>query len=303
MSTSSLRPIEATFQEQEQPGTVQRFPTQPELDIGYSSHQGHNPRYTINEDHCSVVQKSDSSGQLLCTLAVVADGIGGMAYGEVASGSAARVWTDATIPHTAIRDASTQADWTNELAWRANKAVIERLGVGRGGSTLSAALFVGNRFTIAHVGDSRAYLITADRRLVQLTNDHSLVAAMVASGVLTSAEAETSSARNQILRSLGAVENYQSNYIDDLSHRHGLTGKRAYALEPGEALLLVSDGVWGELPTNDFSNIVRGNTGAAALCEALVAGALEAGGSDNASAAVVARCFSEEAPRNNPSAP
>src|SRR5207237_4537913 len=104
----------------------------------------------------------------------------------------------------------------------------------------------------AHVGDTRAYLLR-DGQIVQLTRDHSLVAAMVASGMLTAAEARGHPASSQVLRSLGGQRQLPDDYIDDLSAAHGST---TLDLRPDDYLLLCSDGVWGTLEDSDLARIV-----------------------------------------------
>ena len=130
-------------------------------------------------------------------LYAVADGMGGHRGGEVASQLALE-----TIEDLFRTDAGSLADQVRE----ANRAVFDQsqedTAVSGMGTTLTAALVEGSELKLAHVGDSRAYLLRAGA-LRQLTADHTLVARMVKAGEITEAEAEVHPHRNVLTRSLG----------------------------------------------------------------------------------------------------
>src|SRR5919197_4146687 len=133
-------------------------------------------------------------------LFAVADGMGGAQAGELASSLAA----------AALRDEGSRGggeERVDELIQQANRRVYERQARDSSatgmGTTMTVALVEDGHVAIGHVGDSRAYLIR-DRRLEQLTEDHSLVAELVRSGKLSPEEAEAHPQRSVITRALGS---------------------------------------------------------------------------------------------------
>src|SRR3990170_7552045 len=170
-------------------------------------------------------------------LFVIADGMGGHRGGEVASTLAVE-----TMEHLFSRGEGTLA----ELVREANRAVFERSMLERAvagmGTTLTAAVIEGDRVHLAHVGDSRAYLLR-DGELRQLTEDHTLVHRMVMDGELTEAEAEVHPHRSILTRSIGVDGNVDVDEID-------LDAK------PGDRLLLCSDGLTGMLPDAEIERIL-----------------------------------------------
>ncbi len=192
-------------------------------------------------------------------LGIVADGMGGAQAGEVASGIAV---TDA--PLYVIENLATVAgaNAVEPLLKRglelANKSIYEqarkRSGQHGMGTTATFALLAPNmeRVWLAHIGDSRAYLLNRlgvamkggdNRTIVQLTTDHSVVARLVELGQLTPAEAANSPHRSVLYRSLGTDANSE---VDTCS----------YPLQSGDRLLLCSDGLQAHLKASDIANIV-----------------------------------------------
>jgi PPM family protein phosphatase len=261
--------------------------SKPIFHVGAATTVGLNPDRPINEDSygyvCEVMENYGGAVQLL--RACVADGMGGEAAGELASKAAVQAFCSAAPSHP-LDSAQAQADWTLQLAWQANQAVLEALSGQDGGCTFTAAILFGDRLSLAHVGDTRAYLCRAGN-LTPLTKDHSLVSAMLASGMITEKEAETSPDRNKVLRSLGSVRQQKENYIDDLSiTMHEPTLK----VEPGDIITMVSDGVWGEVKEERLLGVIKANPAdAQAIANGLVKEALEAGAPDNATALIVMR--------------
>src|SRR5256712_754462 len=164
---------------------------------------------TNNEDCYRIVAPQN--------LFVLADGMGGEAHGEVASALA----VETVVKHCLDADAnpaslvlgemqpgwstktkrlSTAVHLANENIFKSAEENPERHGMG---ATLTAAWIDGTKLSIAHVGDSRAYLLRSGS-LLQLTRDHSLVAEQVRRGILTAAEAEESEMQSVLLRALGA---------------------------------------------------------------------------------------------------
>ena len=259
----------------------------PMFQIGATTTVGLNVDRPVNEDGYGygydVVESYDGLSQML--RACVADGMGGEAAGERASRAAVETFCRDT-PSRPLDTAQAQAEWTLHLAWRANEAVLEVLSGQDGGCTLTGVVMMGNRLSLAHVGDTRAYLASG-QGLAPLTKDHSLVNALLANGMITAEEAQTSPDRNKILRSLGSVRRVQAGYIDGLEPVHSA---RTMTLAAGDTLILMSDGVWGEVDDARLRILVEHHADdSQALAEALVDEALQAGAPDNATALVVKR--------------
>jgi serine/threonine protein phosphatase PrpC len=234
-----------------------------------------------NEDALFVMQGNSAGDHSLPSfgLFVVADGMGGHRAGEVASAISVRKVahriTQETILH--LFDGANSADLPpiQELVRKAledaNDAVVER--VPGGGTTLTAALLLGQQVTIGHVGDSRAYLISEKESKV-ITRDHSLVERLRELGQLTESEAANHPQRNVLYRAIGQGANLE---VDVASHPI-----------PHDAYMLVcSDGLWGVVPDSEIQRIVLGSANPQVACETLVQAANAAGGPDNITAIII----------------
>ena len=213
-------------------------------------------------------------------LFIVADGMGGHSLGERASSVAARAVAksvlDEVLPSLladpqADVERPTLTDVMERAMARGNNAVVD--GVPEGGTTLTAALILGDQLILSHVGDSRAYLF-ADGLADQLTRDHSLVQRLVEMGQITEDEAAVHQQRSVLYRAVGQGEGLE---VDVVLRR----------LSPGTILLICSDGLWSLLPTHLIQQIIRQSSSIQAACEALVKAANEAGGPDNITAVLV----------------
>lgn len=262
-------------------------PPLPVLQIGADSSIGLNLTRTANEDAYGYVmrQSEDDSGTYQLLLACVADGMGGMEAGELASQAAVTAFLSASPPHP-IDNPQSQAEWNLQLVHLANTAVIEGLNGLQGGCTLSSVVMRGNRYSLGHVGDTRVYL-WSQGQLTQISRDHSLVAAMVASKMITPEEAEVSPDKNKILRSLGSLRQMPADYADSLQQTsQAWTG----LLGAGESLVLVTDGVWGEVSHSQMASLLQARpANPQEAAEALVQAAVEAGAPDNATALIIYR--------------
>jgi protein phosphatase len=200
---------------------------------------------------------------------MVADGVGGGPQGELASRTA--VETVAAL--MAGGRWSDPASALSEVFGRASKAVFD-IGNGAVATTMVAVLIAeaDGSMTIANVGDSRAYLI-ADGQAFQVTEDHSIVAARVAAGLITVAEARVAPDRNLITRTIGSDPDAE---VDIFNPR---------PLEPSERLLLCSDGIHGMIEDDVIGRIASASA-LGAVPAALIAAANEAGGRDNATALI-----------------
>jgi serine/threonine protein phosphatase PrpC len=220
-------------------------------------------------------------------LSLIADGMGGAKAGEQASGIAAEVTriqlqsgVDGQRPpddeawQALLREAARAA---NRRVYEQSRANIDHKGMG---TTLTVALIVGDRLYIASVGDSRAYLINAGgvtedgATAAQLTSDHSLVARLVDIGQITAEQARTHPQRNLLYRSIGTDPSVE---VDTFSEQ----------LEPGDILLLCSDGLVNHVRDEEIARSVLEQSDPNRACEQLVALANERGGRDNISVVIV----------------
>ena len=200
----------------------------------------------------------------------VCDGMGGHAAGEVASSIA--VETIARMaPHTA--DAAMLASAVEA----ANAAVIEAAAHGRGkpgmGCTATTAYIDGHSLAIAHVGDSRAYLLHGGT-LIRVTHDHSFVEELVDAGEITADEARVHPNRSVITRALGSDP---AMYAD-----HFMLN-----IDQGDRLILCSDGLSGMVPDREIERVATESETPQLAADNLVDAALAAGGADNVTVVVV----------------
>lgn len=207
-------------------------------------------------------------------LYVVCDGMGGAAGGEIASQLA--VETFLAIARQELHSGTPTSEALQRAVAAANRAVVARAQWDiryRGmGSTLVAARIFYNHVTVINVGDSRAYLVR-NGDPTQLTQDHSVVAERVRAGLMTSAEAETSSMQSVITRAIGA----EADVHPDL---YELT------LNPEEILLLTSDGLTRSVQLHEIADIVS-RYPAHEASEHLIALANRHGGQDNITCIVI----------------
>jgi PPM family protein phosphatase len=213
-------------------------------------------------------------------LFLVADGMGGHQHGEMASGVAIRAMSNYIVSqlYTPLLNLTpkTPEESLQEImetaVQKAHQAILKQ--APGGGSTLTGVLALGEQLTIAHVGDSRAYLVHQDGNLEQLTRDHSLVKRLVELGQITTDEAAIHPQRNVLYRALG-----QGEPIDaEIS---------TAPLPPSGQLLICSDGLWGFVPDEEMSRIITTSPSPAEACQILVEAANQAGGPDNITAILV----------------
>lgn len=213
-------------------------------------------------------------------LFIIADGMGGHQFGEVASAVSVRAMSNYVIKklflpwlgqaNTGLQDSL--HDVMQEGLYEAHRIIMK--DAPGGGTTLTAALILGNRVTITHVGDSRAYLIQSDRETKILTHDHSLVKRLQELGQLTAEEAANHPQRNVLYRALGQGEPFEPD-ID------------TYPLPTSGYLLICSDGLWGVISQNEILDIIANNEDPQKTCQSLVDAANTAGGPDNISVILV----------------
>lgn len=205
---------------------------------------------------------------ILTTVFAVADGMGGHRGGEVASAAALEplVALDGqgfASPEAALDTLSRAALAANTVVSRRSRDEPELEGMG---TTLTAVLVEGADAHLVHVGDSRAYLLRAGT-LAQLTEDHTLVQTLIDQGRITRAEASTHPHRSVITRAIGVASDVE---VDAFT----------LALEPGDVLLLCSDGLTGVVSDEEIAEVLT-TVDAHAAVDALIARANAAGGPDN----------------------
>lgn len=157
-------------------------------------------------------------------------------------------------------------------------------GGARMGTTFTGALVINDELAVAHVGDSRGLLVR-DGKLTPLTLDHSLVASLVRVGQMTEEEAAVSDERNVLIRCIDARVPMDESGFDSLVAIGYEDGR--LKLRAGDAVLILSDGVWGVLSDDDLLKVVEENEGSQAVADQIVLTALQSGSDDNSTAMVV----------------
>lgn len=240
-----------------------------------------------NEDSC-LVFSSESGGHFPLMpfgLYLVADGMGGHDSGHLASKVASRtaaqhILREIYLPYLSIEDSLKSKDiqqLMKDAVMAAHNAVYNPDPAKDGGTTLTAAVIVGQELHIAHVGDSRAYCLT-DGVLKAVTIDHSLVQRLQDEGQLTAEEAQHYQYRNVLLRALGQEDPLE---IDTYQYTLPQRGK----------LLLCSDGLCGLVGDQDLQSIMNEPVSPQLIARQLIAAALSVGGYDNITAVVVEFSF------------
>ncbi len=239
-----------------------------------------------NEDNYLVDKKLN--------LFIVADGMGGHAAGEVASGMAVRTVRDAVAKNRDMIDQFDQGDasitrrdvlnileFAVQQACHAVHTVSEAEPEKRGmGTTLTALLVAGERGFIAHVGDSRIYMLR-DGRVHLLTDDHSVINELIKRGRLKKEDAESSPYKNAVTRAVGVFESVEVDTLD-------------FEVLPGDRFLLASDGLHGYLQEAEIPKLIEQAETDEDPTGGLIEIANRRGGKDNITSVVVALDAGEE---------
>jgi PPM family protein phosphatase len=205
------------------------------------------------------------------TVLAVADGLGGHQGGEVAS--AAAVEPLAALDGREFADPAEAAEALTAAIREANAAILDRAAGDPGlwgmGTTVTAAALAGERhLQLAHVGDSRAYLLR-DGSLEQLTTDHTVVAELVRRGRLTPAQAAIHPERSILTRAVGLDPRVPVDTPDPLE------------LQDGDQVLLCSDGLTEPVDDDQIAQLLSAEPDGNTACQALIDAANAAGGPDN----------------------
>ena len=210
----------------------------------------------------------------------VADGAGGLGYGELASSISVKAVVSNLMENAVLKALQLDEidtvpsieDIARQAIEYANEKVID--SANGGVTTLTVAMILNGQMVIGHVGDSRAYLVENGKPRL-LTRDHSYSWRLVEIGQITPEEAMEHPKRNQLWNAVGQG----NNLVIEVD---------TYPQPRGGYLLLCSDGLWGEVPENELSSVVTLYDEPNEACEELVRAANAAGGPDNITALLVA---------------
>lgn len=245
--------------------------------IGLSENRWH------NEDNYGYRQHFLSSLSESLILGVLADGMGGMEHGEIASLIAVKTILEAPIPAN-INTIEQGYDWLISLIEKANRQIFET--VKNGGTTLSVILAIGDKLTITHIGDSRIYLLR-NGQICQISEDHSLVANLLATNQITYLESQNHPERNVLTRSLGSTRQLK---IDEIQNLTIFDDNLTMNLENQDILILCSDGVWDLISSDELCEIFTQSTSLSSAVEETINLVLTRGANDNATI-LACNCF------------
>jgi protein phosphatase len=244
-----------------------------EPEASYISDRG-KVRPTNEDSACAVIPDDPVLLREKGALMVVADGMGGHEGGEIASRITvdrvrAAYYTASAPPQEALPDAVRAA----------NLAVLEHARqnprLAGMGTTCTAVAVVDGAAWLAHVGDSRLYLVRGGAAY-RMTQDHSAAMELVAQGLLTLAEADHHEQRNIIVRAVGTRERVEVT-----------TWKDPFPLRPGDSLVLSTDGMHETIRDEEIGELAERAADCRDACQLLLRLALERDGSDNITVAVL----------------
>ncbi len=212
---------------------------------------------------------------------IVADGMGGHEYGEVASSVAAKTLGEYVVqklysplfnpnstspPNEGIQEII-------EIGIKHAQDAVMRKAPG-GGTTITAGLLLGDQITIGHVGDSRLYFIYPDGRIEAKTNDHSLVQRLIDLGQISEDEAKNHPNKNVLYRALGQSEPFRPDLMNLTVPKPGF-------------ILICSDGLWGSVNDDELFRLATSSENPSIACTKMVDAANKAGGPDNISVILI----------------
>ena len=229
-----------------------------------------------NQDACFSLLGSGDSAEGMSDFAffVVADGMGGHQDGERASAITTRIVTKYVVEHifaavlnNTMNDPERPSisDVLRDAVQDANDAVTDE--IPEGGTTVTSVVILGDMAYIAHVGDSRAYMII-DNVMEQVTRDHSLVQRLIELDQLTPEEAAKHPQRNVLYRAIGQSDTLD---VDAITRR----------LPPRSRMMLCSDGLWNMVSEDVILSTITRSSSPQEACNRLVDLANDHGGPDN----------------------
>jgi PPM family protein phosphatase len=237
-----------------------------DIESGGFSHIG-----PVREENQDSICWSEDHPETGASLYAVADGMGGYNHGKLASSLALEniFTTFRTQQGSPVQQLKRGIEAANLAIYQAT----QRLGAGRMGTTLTAAYLYGNRLTVGHVGDSRAYLLRGQDATC-LTRDHTVVGDMVRMRVLSPDKVRTHSQRSVLTRGLGL----NPFVTPDITN---------HIVKEGDALVLCSDGLWSVIEDNELPQLNQDAAGVNSFLSHLIYLAIERGTDDNISAVSV----------------
>jgi serine/threonine protein phosphatase PrpC len=258
--------------------------TQQDLSLVSAARTSRGERRKSNEDSVFLATYQVDSG-LSAGLYMVCDGLGGLEAGEVASQLAIETVTSELAGLFRPEGSRAPQPSYSELSRHIQAAILQahtqirryaelqREGLELG-TTISLALVYGQRAHIANVGDSRVYGWRGGQ-LMQITDDHSLAAELAKAGHIDPGAIREHRASNILTRALGIHERVDIDFFE-------------WALEPGDQLLLCSDGLWKAFPQPaELADRLASTATPGVVCQQIVAEAERRDGSDNISAVLV----------------
>ena len=225
----------------------------------------------VRDDNQDAVRLCNPADELTITdghLYGIADGMGGYAHGGVASSMALETFFQTFYAANGVPPSQKLRVGVQN----ANLSVFQtsqRLGAGRMGTTLTAVNIVGHKLHIAHVGDSRAYLIR-DGKSKCLTNDHTRVGELVRMKILSPEKVRTHSQRSMLDKCLGMELFVQPDIFQ-------------VPVKSGDIIVLCSDGVWATIQDDEFARLITDSDDPENLCRQIVELAMERESDDNLS--------------------
>jgi protein phosphatase len=204
----------------------------------------------------------------------VADGMGGHSAGQIASEAALKALVRSYYAESSLGVEEAIKEALSDANALIHAAAKQFEAAGNMGTTAVAAVVCGDQLTVAHIGDSRAYLLREGEPLRQMTADHSWVEEMVRRGAMTREDAENSPHRNIITRSVGIVEEVEADVVTE-------------TLRVGDTVLLCSDGLTGHIDGADLEAVLRKSDTPSRQALDLIDAANDAGGRDNITAVVL----------------
>ena len=235
-------------------------------------------RRKVNEDAAGYFESKNN-----IPLMMVCDGIGGHNAGEIASAMAlmsiGQAWEK-----TEFNDIEEVYQWLIQKIPEVNEAIFTRSAQYEDlygmGTTVVVASIIGNQLMIANVGDSRAYVLR-NFQLKQLTEDQSLVNALLKSGEITPEEAENYPNKNIVTQSLGVTSSVEIDFV-------------RMTIKNEDTLILCSDGLSDMLSLEEIRNVMNHYSDVEQQVEKAVQEANEAGGRDNITVAIAKIQLQEE---------
>lgn len=208
------------------------------------------------------------AGQML---AVIADGMGGHQAGDVASDMAISLIKDKWEECNEMRSPDESTAWLTKTIAYINKEIYshakqneECYGMG---TTIVIMICIEDIITVAHIGDSRCYILN-ENGFNQITEDHSLVNALVQSGQITKDEAQSHPRKNVVLKALGTEEQLEPDI-------------RTLELEQGNKILMCTDGLTDKVLDAELQEIIQSSNDIETAGENMIESANDRGGDDN----------------------